>query len=35
VPTMEMMDMIICIMIEVLSILAISTKDIKRGRLGE
>jgi len=34
-PTTEMMDMLIQIMIEVLSILGIATKEIKQGRLSE
>ena len=34
-PTMEMMDMIIQTMVEVLSILAIATKEIKQGRLSK
>jgi hypothetical protein len=34
-PTMAMMDMIIEIMVEVLSILVITTKEVKRGRLSE
>ena len=33
--TMEMMDVIIQIMVEVLSILGIATKEIKNGRLSE
>jgi hypothetical protein len=35
VPTPEMMDMIVKIMIEVLSILAIATKEIKEARTSE
>ena len=31
-PTIEMTDMIIQIMVEVLSILGIATKEVKRGR---
>jgi len=34
-PTTEMMDIIIQIMVEVLSILRIATKEIKQGRLSE
>ena len=34
-PTTEMMDMIIQIMVEVLSILGIATKEIKQGRISE
>ena len=34
-PTTAMTDMIIEIMVEVLTILAIATKDVKRGRLSE
>jgi hypothetical protein len=34
-PTTAMMDIIIKIMIEVLTILAIATKEVKRGRLSE
>jgi hypothetical protein len=34
-PTTEMMDMIIQIMVEVLSILGIATKEIKQGRMSE
>jgi len=34
-PTPEMMDMIVKIMVEVLSILAIATKEIKQGRTSE
>jgi hypothetical protein len=34
-PTTEMMDMLIQIMVEVLSILGIATKEIKQGRLSE
>jgi hypothetical protein len=34
-PTMEMMDTIILIMVEVLSILGIATKEIKQGRMSE
>jgi hypothetical protein len=34
-PTAAMMDIIIEIMVEVLSILAITTKEVKRGRLSE
>ena len=34
-PTTEMMDVIIQIMVEVLSILGIATKEIKEGRLSE
>jgi len=34
-PTAGMMDIIIKIMVEVLSILAILTKEIKRGRASE
>ena len=33
--TTEMMDIIIQIMVEVLSILGIATKEIKRGRISE
>jgi hypothetical protein len=33
--TMEMMDTIIRIMVEVLSILGIATKEIKQGRMSE
>ena len=33
--TTEMMDIIIEIMVEVLSILGIATKEIKRGRMSE
>ena len=34
-PTTEMTEMIIQIMVEVLSILGIATKDIKQGRISE
>jgi hypothetical protein len=34
-PTTEMMDMIIQIMVEVLSILGVAMKEIKQGRLSE
>ena len=34
-PSVEMMDTIIRIMVEVLSILGIATKEIKQGRLSE
>jgi hypothetical protein len=34
-PTTEMMDTIILIMVEVLSILGIATKEIKQGRVSE
>ena len=34
-PTTAMTDMIIEIMVEVLTILAIATKEVKRGRLSE
>ena len=34
-PTTEMMDIIIQIMVEVLSILGIATKEIKQGRMSE
>jgi hypothetical protein len=34
-PTMEMMDIIIKIIVEVLSILGIATKEIKQGRMSE
>ena len=34
-PTTAMMDMVIEIMVEVLAILAIATKEVKRGRLSE
>ena len=34
-PTPEMMDIIVKIMVEVLSILGIATKQIKEGRLSE
>ena len=34
-PTHEMMDIIVKIMVEVLSILGIATKQIKEGRLSE
>ena len=34
-PTTEMMDTIILIMVEVLSILGIATKEIKQGRMSE
>ena len=34
-PTTEMMDMIIQIMVEVISILGIATKEIKQGRLSK
>ena len=34
-PTTDMMDMIVQIMVEVLSILGIATKDIKQGRMSE
>jgi hypothetical protein len=35
VPTMEMMDVIIQIMAEVLSIVGIATKEIKQGRMSK
>jgi len=34
-PTTEMMDMTVQIMVEVLSILGIATKEIKQGRMSE
>jgi hypothetical protein len=34
-PTTAMMDMIVEIMVEVLTILAIATKEVKRGRFSE
>jgi hypothetical protein len=34
-PTMEMMDIIVQIVVEVLSILGITTKEIKQGRMSE
>ena len=34
-PTAAMMDMIVEIMVEVINILAITTKEVKRGRLSE
>ena len=34
-PTMEMMDMVVQIMAEVLSILGITTKEIKQGRMSK
>ena len=34
-PTAEMTDMIVQIMVEVLSILGIATKDIRKGRLSK
>jgi hypothetical protein len=34
-PTMDMMDMIVQIMVEVLSILGIATKEITQGRMSE
>jgi hypothetical protein len=34
-PTPEMMDMIMKIMVEVLTVLAIATKEIKQGRTSE
>jgi hypothetical protein len=34
-PTTEMMDSIIMIMVEVLSILGIATKEIRQGRMSE
>ena len=34
-PTSEMMDIIVRIMVEVLSILGIAMKEIKRGRMGK
>ena len=34
-PTTEMMDTIILIMVEVLSILGVTTKEIRRGRTSE
>jgi len=34
-PTTEMMDMIVQIMVEVLFILGIATKEIKQGRMSE
>ena len=34
-PTAQMMDIIIRIMVEVLSILGIATKEIRQGRLSE
>ena len=33
--TMEMMDMIVQIMVEVLSILGIATREIKQGRISK
>ena len=33
--TTEMMDMVVQIMVEVLSILGIATKEIKQGRMSE
>jgi hypothetical protein len=34
-PTTEMMDTIILIMVEVLAILRVATKEIRRGRMSE
>jgi hypothetical protein len=34
-PTMEMMDIVIQILVEVLSILGIATKEIKQGRISK
>jgi len=34
-PTAEMMDMMVKIMVEILSILGIATKEIKQGRMSE
>jgi hypothetical protein len=34
-PTTEMMDTIVLIMVEVLSILGIATKEIRRGQMSE
>ena len=34
-PTTEMMDTILKIMVEVLSVLGIATREIKRGRISE
>ena len=34
-PTLEMMDMMVKIMVEILSILGIATKEIKQGRTSE
>ena len=34
-PTTDMMDTIILIMVEVLSILGVATKEIRRGRMSE
>jgi hypothetical protein len=34
-PAMEMMDIIVQIMVEVLSILGIATKEIKQGRMSK
>ena len=34
-PTPEMMDMIVTIMVEVISILVIATKEMKQGRTSE
>ena len=34
-PTAEMMDMMVKIMVEILSILGIATKEIKQGRTSE
>jgi hypothetical protein len=34
-PTPEMMDMMVQIMVEVLSILGIATKEMKQGRMSE
>jgi hypothetical protein len=34
-PTMEMMEMIVQIMVEVLSILGIAMKEIKQGRISK
>ena len=34
-PTMDMMDMVVQIMVEVISILGIATKEIKQGRMSE
>ena len=34
-PTPEIMDMIVKIMVEVLSVLAIATKEMKQGRISE
>jgi hypothetical protein len=34
-PTTEMMDIIVQIMVEVLSILGVATKEIRQGRMSE